>query len=193
MLKNLKNGTKIGLGFAIAILFLVIVSAIGITRLGELNTAVDTLVNDRFPKTVQANAIIDNINIVARSTRNMLLDPSEANVKRETERITGANGASAIISQNMDILEKTLTLPRGKELFAAMSKARSEYRVHQGNFLELASDTARGLGDRFVATVAMLHIIRLTFMSNKYMFGYKTNGALSGLILGAIVSQQFGI
>ena len=125
MLKNLKIGTKIGLGFAIAILFLVIVSAIGITRLGELNTAVDTLVNDRFPKTVQANAIIDNINVVARSTRNMLLDGSEANIKREAERITGPNGASAVISQNMDILEKTLNLPRGKELFAAMSKARS--------------------------------------------------------------------
>lgn len=30
-----------------------------------------------------------------------------------------------------------------------------------------------------LSTVAMLHIIRLIFTNNKYMFGYKTNGALS--------------
>lgn len=44
-----------------------------------------------------------------------------------------------------------------------------------------------------LATVAMLHIIRLTFMSNKYMFGYKTNGALSFNIKwqGGIENLQF--
>ena len=44
----------------------------------------------------------------------------------------------------------------------------------------IGSLTFRLNGSYFaLATVAMLHIIRLTFMSNKYMFGYKTNGALS--------------
>ena len=92
MLKNLKIGTKIGLGFTIAILFLIAISLISISRLQELNTAVDTLVHDRFPKTVQANAIIDSLNLAARGTRNMLLDPSEANIKAEEKRITEASG-----------------------------------------------------------------------------------------------------
>ncbi|WP_303783855.1 MCP four helix bundle domain-containing protein, partial [Azovibrio restrictus] len=157
MLKNLKIGTKIGLGFAIAILFLITVSAIGISQLNELNKGVDNLVNDRFPKTVQANAIIDNINVVARSTRNMLLDPSEANIKQEIERITGPDGASAIITKNMEILDKTLNLPRGRELFDMMSKARSEYRAHLGNFIELVK-----AGKREEATRLMFGELRTT-------------------------------
>ncbi|MCX8016757.1 MAG: MCP four helix bundle domain-containing protein, partial [Rhodocyclaceae bacterium] len=157
MLKNLKIGTKIGLGFAIATLFLILVSIIGITRLDTLNRKVDDLVNDRFPKTVQANAIIDNINIVARATRNMLLDPSEANVQREIERITGPNGASAAITKNMEILDKTLNLPRGRELFDQMSKARAAYRQHLGNFIELVK-----AGKRDEATRLMFGDMRTT-------------------------------
>ncbi len=135
MLKNLKIGTKIGLGFTIAILFLIAISLISISRLQELNSAVDTLVHDRFPKTVQANAIIDSLNLAARGTRNMLLDPDEANIKAEEKRITEAAG---VITKNMEILEKSLTDPKGQELFAIMAKSRTEYRTHLLRFFDLA-------------------------------------------------------
>jgi len=106
MLKNLKIGTKIGLGFAITLLFLIVVSGISITRLNDLNQEVDLLVNDRFPKTIQANNIIDNVNIAARATRNMLLDFTEDTIKKEDARITGPEGVTATISKNMELLEK---------------------------------------------------------------------------------------
>ena len=147
MLKNLKIGTKIGLGFTIAILFLIAISLISISRLQDLNTAVDTLVHDRFPKTVQANAIIDSLNLAARGTRNMLLDPSEANIKAEEKRITEAAG---VITKNMEILEKTLTDPKGQELFAIMAKARTEYRTHLLNFFDLAKAGKREEGTQLL-------------------------------------------
>ena len=138
MLKHLKIGTKIGLGFAVAILFLVIVSSLAFVRLSELNQGVDRLVNNLFPKTVYANNIIDQLNISARATRNMLLDPDPARVREEVERITGPDGASATITKNMELLDKSITHPRGRELFNEMSQARTAYREHLTKFIELA-------------------------------------------------------
>ncbi|MCE1241323.1 MAG: methyl-accepting chemotaxis protein [Azonexaceae bacterium] len=138
MLKNLKIGSKIGAGFAIAILFLVAISVISLSRLQQLNDGIDTLVNVRFPGTVQANSIIENLNIAARATRNMLLDPSEATVKAETERITGPDGASAKITKAMDYLDKALDEPKARELFSTMAQSRVEYRTHLLRFFELA-------------------------------------------------------
>jgi len=154
MLKNLKIGTKIGLGFTIAILFLIAISLISISRLQELNTAVDTLVHDRFPKTVQANAIIDSLNLAARGTRNMLLDSSEANIKAEEKRITEAAG---VITKNMEILEKSLTDPKGQELFAIMAKSRTEYRTHLLRFFDLSK-----AGKREEATQLLFGDMRAT-------------------------------
>ncbi|MCI8270061.1 MAG: branched-chain amino acid ABC transporter permease [Lachnospiraceae bacterium] len=44
-----------------------------------------------------------------------------------------------------------------------------------------------------LATVAMLHIIRITFMSNEYILGYRTKGALSFNIKwnGGLMNMQF--
>ena len=44
-----------------------------------------------------------------------------------------------------------------------------------------------------LATVAMLHIIRITFMSNEYILGYRTKGALSFNIKwkGGLANMQF--
>ncbi|MGB4467886.1 MAG: methyl-accepting chemotaxis protein [Azovibrio sp.] len=162
MLKNLKIRTKIGLGFAITLLFLIVVSGISITRLNDLNQEVDLLVNDRFPKTIQANNIIDNVNIAALATRNMLLDFTEDTIKKEMERITGPEGVTATISKNMELLEKSVTHPKGKEIFAAMSKARNEYRVHLNNFLEYAK-----AGSRHEAIQLMFGELRTT--QNAYM------------------------
>ncbi len=143
MLKNLKIGTKIGLGFVIAILFLIIISVISISRLKQLNSGVDELVTNRFPSTVQANTIIDGLNVAARATRNMLLDPSEANIKSETERLFGASGASAMITKNMESLEKGLTSARDRELFAVMGQSRTEYRTHLLRFIDLIKTNKR--------------------------------------------------
>lgn len=61
--------------------------------------------------------------------------------------------------------------------------------------LIIGSITFRLSGSYFaLATVAMLHIIRLTFLSNNYMFGYHTKGAL-GISLpwrgNSIINMQF--
>lgn len=70
MLNNLKIGVRLGIGFAVTLALLIAIAVIGYTRIGALNLEIDSMANDRFPKTVQANNMIDAINNVARQLRN---------------------------------------------------------------------------------------------------------------------------
>lgn len=70
MLNNLKIGVRLGLGFAITLALLITVAVVGYTRINALDGELEAMVNEKFPKTVQANDIIDAINSVARLLRN---------------------------------------------------------------------------------------------------------------------------
>ncbi len=100
MLNNLKVGTKLAVGFAVAILALVIVAAIGISRIASISEEVSLMVNDRFPKTEAGNNIVHAINITARALRNAALVKSPDEVARELARIPEARKITAETFKN---------------------------------------------------------------------------------------------
>ncbi len=73
MIRNMKIGMRLALGFGIAAVMVALVSTVSVYRLGQIGDSVRLIVADRFPKTVMSNDIIDNSNAVARSARNILL------------------------------------------------------------------------------------------------------------------------
>jgi methyl-accepting chemotaxis protein len=135
MLKNMKIGSKLSLGFGIVGIMLVVVSVLSLVGLSGLNSGVQTLAKDRFPKTVVANGIINNINVVARALRNVLLVKDKESMEKETARIAEARKA---ISDGIENLEKTVKSEKGKELLKTVANCRSSYLVFQGDVLKLA-------------------------------------------------------
>ena len=77
MLKNFKIGTRLSLGFGILLVLMLVVGGYGIKSIKALHEEIDLLVEDRMVKVEQANAIIDQINIVARAMRNMIIDDNK--------------------------------------------------------------------------------------------------------------------
>ena len=59
MFNNLKIGIRLGLGFSFIVILLIVISAIAFTKVSALNTDIDDMVNDKFPKTIAANEIIN--------------------------------------------------------------------------------------------------------------------------------------
>ena len=84
MFKNLRIGARLGLGFGIVVALLLGISLLAYLRVGGLNDAIEKLVNERFPKTVWANHIIEAINLIARAQRNLLIDPRPEESKLRT-------------------------------------------------------------------------------------------------------------
>ena len=134
---NLKVSTRLGLGFGAVLLLLSVVALIGILRINQINDAIHLVVDNYFPKTVQANTVVDNINIIARAMRNTLLFDDRAAIQTQLERIDRARDK---IVENLDILKRTITSPEGVELFSAVEEARNNYVGLQTSFVNLTRE-----------------------------------------------------
>ncbi|MFZ2854481.1 MAG: MCP four helix bundle domain-containing protein, partial [Rhodocyclaceae bacterium] len=133
MFKNFKIGTRLAIGFGLALVMLAVVAFIGVTRMAGMSDDIDKMVNDRFPKTVQANNVIDALNNIARNVRNAYIYTGE-----EQQRALDTIPAQRkIISDNLEKLQKSVTSEQGKELIKKIGNARTAYVGSQDKFLEL--------------------------------------------------------
>jgi len=133
MLNNLKIGVRLGIGFAVTLALLIIIATVSYMRLSSLNSEIDSLVLDKFPKTVQANDMIDAINTIARRLRNAYIFTG-AESQKEIEAIPEQR---KIITDRIEKLEKTITSEKGKEVLKRVTTARPLYVAQQDRFLEL--------------------------------------------------------
>jgi len=133
MFKNLKIGVRLGIGFGMVITLLIVIASISYLRLGALNSEIENMVNDKFPKTVQATDINDSLNVIARRLRNAYIF-SGAESQKELDQIPEQR---KIISDRMEKLEKTILSEKGKEILKKVASARAAYVINQDKFIEL--------------------------------------------------------
>ena len=132
MFKNMKLAVRLGLGFAATLVLLLTMAVVSYTRLSALNSNIELMVNDRFPKTVQANDIIDAINTIARQLRNAYIYTGV----EQQKSIDAIPAQRKIITDNLELLDKTVKSTRGREILKSIGLARGAYVVSQEKFLE---------------------------------------------------------
>ncbi len=152
MFKNMKVGTRLGLGFGLMLVLLLVVVFIGITRMSQLNASIDKIIHDRFPKTVQANDIMDNINVMARATRNILIMDTKEEIENQLEHIREAR---KIINDRQAKLEASIKSDEGKALLKALIDAGNAYVASSDQLLTLIRD-----GKQEVAKVLLFTEVR---------------------------------
>jgi len=87
MLKDMKIGARLSLGFGAILVMMTIVGGFSLLQLTRLNASLNSMLDDRYPKTVQANQLIFNINAIARSMHTMMIDTSPSSIDEEAKRI----------------------------------------------------------------------------------------------------------
>jgi methyl-accepting chemotaxis protein len=132
MFANMKLAVRLGLGFAITLFLLIVIAATSYIRLGALNKEVENLVNDKYPKIIDAIDVIRAMNMVAQINRNLLLvtDPVETQkqIARQVEQ-------RKIITDNINSLESKITSEEGKRKLKVMSDTRAAFVVVLEKFL----------------------------------------------------------
>ncbi len=131
----MKVGTRLSLGFGGVLLLLLIIAGTSIQNMNGLFANIDNMVNDKFPKTVWANNVINQINVIARAMRNTLIIKDQATIDKELERIQTAR---TVIKENLDKLNEKITSDRGKTLLKTVFDARAPYTTAQDRFVQLA-------------------------------------------------------
>lgn len=149
MLKNLRIGVRLGMGFGVIALLLVAIAAIGITRLDMLNARLDETVNVLYPKTVLANEMIDSANVAARAIRNIILMDDYELIKNELDRITGSR---QIVGKNIDALRALIHHEEGIARLNTVIEARAAYIKDLDRTLQLAQANLRSEATDYLVT-----------------------------------------
>ncbi len=124
MLKNMKIGTRLILTFTLILLFLLVNSGVAYKIIEHLNEEITTLAKDRMPKVELANQIIDNINIIARGLRNIVIDTGKETLQAELQRLEKSRET---IGKSLETLQKSTNDPEGKTKVKALVDARVAY------------------------------------------------------------------
>ena len=139
MFKNLKIGVRLGLGFGLTLFFLVAISVISINRIGELTSNTVDIVDDRIPKIEMATEVRENLLVMARGLRSLILSTDKNFEKVQIENIAKAR------KRNGEILEKMkplLTTEAEKSQLVKMGEARAKYSDAVDVMLQIADSSS---------------------------------------------------
>jgi len=165
MLNNLKIGTRLSLGFGILLALMLAVGGYGIKEIKSLQGDINLLVEDRMVKVEQVNVLIDQINIVARAIRNLIIDDNKDHQANELGRIAEARktagsmleqlnksiksdkGAALLKKITTDIrpvfsrhLEAIIEFIKGEQTLRAKMLLLGDYRQIQATYLQTAEE-----------------------------------------------------
>ncbi len=127
MFRNMKIGARLGFGFGIVVLILVVLGVFSMLQLRSIGNEIDVVVNDRLPKMVSANAAIDNINLVARALRNQVLLSDKGEIAEQKKRRIKASADTVAIYEE---LSKSIRSEKGKAILAKINDIRPTYVKH---------------------------------------------------------------
>ena len=152
MFKNLRIGTRLAIGFGLTVLMMVILASVAYVRINQLGASIEDITGDKYPKTVQANDVLGNINVIARAMRNSLLVRTPEEAQKELDRLVDARKK---IAESFDRLKETIRSPEGKVRLDAALETRRIYIADQDRFLEFQK-----AGKREEATDFLVQSIR---------------------------------
>ena len=132
-IKNMKLGVRLAVGFGTTLILMLALGAVSYQRLGELNQEIKDATNIEFPKTVQANNVIDAINAIARHLRNAYIYSGA----EQQQSIDNIPAERKVINDNLEKLDKSIASVKGREMLKKVADARAAYVVDQDKFLEL--------------------------------------------------------
>jgi methyl-accepting chemotaxis protein len=148
--KDLNISTRLILGFGALTLLIVLMGTISLFKISAVNAAFNKVVNETYPKVVLLHGVKDDVNVIARGLRNIVIFSQAEVVKAENDRIIKMRSS---IVERLKELEGQVQSDKDKTLFAKVTQARAQYIPTTLKFVELIQsgkvDDARAmlLGD----------------------------------------------
>jgi methyl-accepting chemotaxis protein len=134
MLKNMKIGVRLGLGFGLVVLLLMGTLGISALRMGELNQRLQLVVADQFPKTVVANNVIDLVAEESVLIRDTIMGSGKGD-RDELLALIGEN--SDKITALLNRYRSLITNDDEQLMFTSVMEARAAYATGRAALFEL--------------------------------------------------------
>jgi methyl-accepting chemotaxis protein len=122
--KDLKMSTRLALGFTAMGALLVLIGVIALLKVSAIGGEFKTVMDDRYVKIVEATVIKNELNDVARATRNMLIMSDAGEVKQQFDDV---EASVKVITEQLGKLDKSTVDEAGKAALAKVVAARAVY------------------------------------------------------------------
>ena len=135
-MKKLTVSARLTLGFAILLLLMLIMGVTSLVKVGNMHQAFKLVVDDRVPKVAEINEVKSDVNVIARSMRNMVILSDAVEIKKELEKVEAAREANA---KRLDKLKIQITSDGGRAELSKVTDARARYAPLQLKFAGLVA------------------------------------------------------
>lgn len=122
--KNMKIGTRLGLGFGLVLTLMLALIVIALTRFASIEASAVKMIDEDWVKSDAANTINATTRAQARRNMELFLAPDKAYREKVYERIE-AN--KKLIVEALDTLDRLVQLPQAKTLLATVKTERAQY------------------------------------------------------------------
>ncbi|MBS4096820.1 MAG: MCP four helix bundle domain-containing protein [Sulfuricella sp.] len=125
MINNMRIGSRLALGFALVLVLTAAVAAFGISRMSAIQDNFDKVTKENNLKVSLVNGMINQVNVLARTVRNIALLTDMADMRKEEGRVLEAR---AKYQEMSDKLDKLVLSEEGKKLLAEIKESRAVTR-----------------------------------------------------------------
>jgi len=122
MFGNLKVGTRLALGFGAVVVLLLVISLTSVLRLASINATTTVIMEDRYPKVVLVNEMLQHTIDNGRQMRSMVLSSTDAEAEQYKQKIA-SNRASS--NESLSKLEAELHSDRGRAIIKDIADKRA--------------------------------------------------------------------
>jgi methyl-accepting chemotaxis protein len=143
MFKNMKIGAKLGLGFGILLTLLSVIAIMGIMRLADMLDAMDKIAEDRVPKVILINEIVDVANDSRAQIRNLLLTEDLVESKKIVDKI---NDNREKMRAKFEKLDAGVNTPEGTAILTKMVETRKAYNEGTEKVMALGMENRNAEG-----------------------------------------------
>ena len=160
LINSMRVGARLGTAFGLIILLLVIVSAIAITKISNINSSIDQIVSDRYVKVRLAFDVRDGVNDQIKYLRGIVIDTK--NPEQNKKRYVQLDDTVKQTNVAMDKIAAIQTTMTGKQKIKALQEAGQTFETAKEQLIALAR-----AGDMEGATEFVLR--KLTISQNAYL------------------------
>ncbi|XVJ69424.1 MAG: HAMP domain-containing protein [Rhizobacter sp.] len=136
-ISNMKIGSRLGLAFALVLCLLVAVAGFGLNAVTQAEKTLESILQDDVKKLTLVNSLAEEVHVVARVIRTVVLLDDAAAKPAEVAKIEAARTA---YNTSREALQKLPSSPAGSAFLEKIDAAASQARAVNNDILKLAAE-----------------------------------------------------
>ncbi|MDX9789717.1 MAG: methyl-accepting chemotaxis protein [Candidatus Kapabacteria bacterium] len=157
----MKIQMKLNVGFSIVVFLLMVVAVLSYFTLHDVENELINISDDKLPKIIWSNQVIDQINIEAESLRNSLLTDEKAESENQINIVYKTTEKAGPL---LDSLDKYITLPEGRKILSEINSYRPDYLKLKTQIIDYIKS-----GNKDTAKILLMNDFKL--VQNHYYAG----------------------